>query len=304
VDGSHIRTLLLTFFFRHMRPLIEAGRLYIAQPPLYKAKTKQDERYLATDVELRRYLVEHGLGNIEVVQLGAEGRPAGSWKGAELRALADDLRRLEGLAEQMLPVWSGVDPARVIHAWDGGLLPEHWANVRGTDHFFLGGRELREFLELEKRTVRGELKIHTGPESAVPRDEAHVVTSHLAKRPELQDVLRALEAKGLRFRGGGNWEVRSGKEIEGVRGVLDLARALRRSAQAQVEVQRYKGLGEMNPGQLWESTMDPARRRLYRVHLEDEFLADEIFTILMSTAVESRREYIERHALEATNLDV
>ncbi len=301
VDGSHIRTLLLTFFFRHMRPLIEAGRLYIAQPPLYKAKTRKDERYLASDVELRLYLVEHGLGNLEVVQAGSAGR---TWRDTELRALADDLRRLEDLAEQMLPVWTGIDPAVVIHAWEGGTLPEHWAQAHSKDHFFPSGRELRDFLELEKRAVRGELQIHTGPESPVPRDEAHVVTCHLARRPETEEVLRSLEAKGLRFRGGGEWEVRSGKETRTVRGVLELARALRQSAQSEVEVQRYKGLGEMNPEQLWESTMDPARRRLYLVHLEDEFQADEIFTILMSTGVEPRREYIERHALEATNLDI
>ncbi len=306
VDGSHIRTLLLTFFFRHMRPLIEAGRLYIAQPPLYKAKTRKDERYLATDVELRQYLVEHGLANLEVAQepqAGVSGSGK-TWRETELRGLADDLRRLEDLAEQLLPVWTGVSAAAVIHSWEGGALPEHWAQARGQDRFFPSGRELRDFLELEKRAVRGELRIHTGPESAVPRDEAHVITSHLSRRPEIEQTLRALEGKGLRFRGGGEWQVRTGKESLIVRGVLELAASLRRSAQTEVEVQRYKGLGEMNPGQLWESTMDPARRRLYRVHLEDEFQADEIFTILMSTGVESRREYIERHALEATNLDI
>ena len=169
VDGSHIRTLLLTFFFRHMRPLIEAGRLYIAQPPLYKAKTKKDERYLASDPDLRQYLVEHGLGNLEVLQVPAKEDPAAPrrWSGAELRQLADDLRRLEALADQMVPKWTGVDPARVLRSWDGTALPEHWAWVRGQDHFFQSARELRDFLELEKRAVRGELKIHTGPESSV-----------------------------------------------------------------------------------------------------------------------------------------
>ena len=98
--------------------------------------------------------------------------------------------------------------------------------------------------------------------------------------------------------------MKSGKESEPVEGLLELARTVHRSAQAETDVQRYKGLGEMNPEQLWESTMDPDRRRLYRVELVDEFRADEIFTILMSTGVESRREYIERHALEVTNLDV
>jgi DNA gyrase subunit B len=306
VDGSHIRTLLLTFFFRHMRPLIDAGRLYIAQPPLYKAKTRKDERYLASDADLRQYLVEHGLGNIEVVQLQQpnDPTPERSWKGTELRQLADDLRRLESLADQMLPKWTGVEAARVLKSWDGTALPEQWALARGLDHFFATSRELREFLELEKVNVRREIKIYTGPESAIPRDDADVVTAHVVKRAEVAEALRQLEARGLRFRGGGHWEVRSTREAEVRHDLLGLAAALRRSAHAEVEVQRYKGLGEMNPEQLWESTMDPAQRRMYRVHLADEFRADEIFTILMSAGVEPRREYIERHALEATNLDI
>jgi DNA gyrase subunit B len=288
-----------------MKQLIEAGRLFIAQPPLYKVTTKQDERYLASDADLRQYLVEHGLGRMEIVQHPQGGDPSGMrrWAGTELRVLADELRRLETLADQMMPKWTGVDPRGVLQSWDGTALPEHWAAVRGQDHYFATSQHLRDFLELEKRTRRGELKIYTGPESAVPRDDADVVTSHLSKRPEIADALRALETLGLRFRGGGLWEVHAKERVE-VRNVLELSGALRRGAQSEVEVQRYKGLGEMNPDQLWESTMDPARRRLYRVHLEDEFQADEIFTILMSTGVESRREYIERHALEATNLDI
>src|SRR5262249_52512355 len=160
------------FFFRHMKQLIEAGRLFIAQPPLYKATTKKDERYLASDPELRQFLVEHGLGNIEVVQMPAAGEPATPkrWSGVELRQLADDLRRLEGLADQMMPKWTGVDAVRALSHWDGNALPEHWAWVRGADHFFTTARELRDFLELEKGTARRELRIHTGPESSVPRD--------------------------------------------------------------------------------------------------------------------------------------
>jgi len=306
VDGSHIRTLLLTFFFRHMKPLIDAGRLFIAQPPLYKATTKKDERYLASDHDLRQYLVEHGLGGLEVVQMPRPGEPAElkRWNGVELRQLADDLRRLEGLADQMMPRWTGVEPAKLLTGWDGNALPEAWAQVGGKDMYFATARELRDFFELEKLRVKGDLKIHTGPDSNVPRDDADVVTSHVSKRAEVAESLRVLEAKGLRFRGSGHWEVRNGKETLVVEDLVGLSKSLRRAAQAEVEVQRYKGLGEMNPEQLWESTMDPARRRLYRVQLEDELRADQIFTILMSEGVESRREYIERHALEATNLDV
>jgi len=306
VDGSHIRTLLLTFFFRHMKPLIEAGRLFIAQPPLYKAKTKKDERYLASDHDLRQFLVEHGLGGLEVVQLPRPGEPAEvrRWSGVELRQLADDLRRLEGLADQMMPRWTGMGASALLVGWDGNSIPEHWAHCGGRDMFFATARELRDFLELEKIGAKGELKIYTGPDSSVPRDDADVVTSHVAKRAEVAESLRGLEAKGLRFRGGAHWEVRSGKETQVAEDLVAFSKLLRRAAQSEVDVQRYKGLGEMNPEQLWESTMDPTRRRLYRVHLEDEMRADQIFTILMSEGVEPRREYIERHALEATNLDV
>jgi len=117
-------------------------------------------------------------------------------------------------------------------------------------------------------------------------------------------VLVGLEARGLAFRGGGRFEVQRGKQVTEAGDLLSLAAAVRKSSEGEIDIQRYKGLGEMNPDQLWESTMDPERRRLYRVELEDEFVADEIFTILMSPGVEARREYIERHALEATNLDV
>ena len=306
VDGSHIRTLLLTFFFRHMRPLIEAGRLYIAQPPLYKVKSKKTERYLSSDAELRQFLVENGLDSLEVRQLDDAGQTQRSWTGTELRDLADRMRRLEDVVEKVLPIWTRVSMAQLLHSWEGGPIPEHWAHADGKDHFFATGRELRDFLDLRKALVRGggDLVLYTGPESEASRDQSHVATSHLSARTELQEALQGLEAAGLRFRGGGRWEVPKGKETRVVEGVLELAAALREGAQASVEVQRYKGLGEMNPGQLWESTMDPAQRRLYQVDLRDELKADEIFTILMSTGVESRREYIERHALEATNLDI
>ncbi len=307
VDGSHIRTLLLTFFFRHMRPIIENGRLFIAQPPLYKVKTKKLSRYLNSDAELREFLVEHGLGSLEIEQLDDSGVPDGhQWDGVSVRQLADDLRQLEDLAENLLPAWTGADPSDVLDSWDGTAIPEHWAQLEGVDHYFETGTKLREFLELQKATLNDgrELLIHSGPESQVARDGADVLTCHLSRRADLERVLRSIEEKGLKFRGGGSWEVRSSKGKESVKGLLELGAAVRGCASAEVDVQRYKGLGEMNPDQLWESTMDPETRSMFQVKLEDDLRADEIFSILMSTSVEARREYIERHALEATNLDV
>ena len=305
VDGSHIRTLLLTFFFRHMRPLIEAGRLYIAQPPLYKIKLGKKERYIASDPELRELLVEHGLSSMTIRELPEEGRDVAEWSGPKLREVADALRKLEGVASMCLPIWSRVSPTEILHGWNGDAIPEHWAQTSdGVDHYFDTGDQLREFLELRRGLVEGDLKVHKGPESEFTRDQADVLTAPVLKRADLKAALEELKALGLRFYGGGKWEVEIGKNVKVVDGLMDLANAVNEGAQSEVDVQRYKGLGEMNPDQLWESTMDPQTRRMYQVRLEDELRADEIFTILMSTGVESRREYIERHALEATNLDV
>ena len=302
VDGSHIRTLLLTFFFRHMKPLIEGGYLFIAQPPLYKVKVKSEERYLSSDEELRAFLVDRGMSSLSIHDRNSDK----SWSDTELRELCDELRRLEDLSDKVFPAWTRLAPAELIAAWDGNGVAEHWARVGNQDHYFSNGAELRNFLDLQKVGVpEGEsLKIFTGPDSEVDRDQADVLTCPVGHAHEMNEVLRSLEERGLQFRGGGQWEITGSKDEITADTLLGLAHAVRESAQASVDVQRYKGLGEMNPDQLWESTMDPSTRRLYRVQLDDEFRAEEIFTVLMSTGVESRREYIERHALEATNLDV
>jgi DNA gyrase subunit B len=309
VDGSHIRTLLLTFFFRHMRPLIEDSKLFIAQPPLYRLKTKEGERYISSDAELRRALVELSAHSI-VIRDHGRGR---EWKGPELAELLNDLRRLEDALERAIPLWTRIPPQRLIEASGaaegagaGQHAPMYWAQVRSVDSFFESQAKLREFLELQKVGLRSgeQLLVCDGPESSVTREAAHVTTARLPHAEEVHEVLAQIAARGLQFHGGGKFELVRGKQSIDCANLVELAAAVRKSAEGEVDLQRYKGLGEMNPEQLWESTMDPARRRLYCVQLEDEFAADEIFTILMSPGVEPRREYIERHALEATNLDV
>ena len=302
VDGSHIRTLLLTFFFRHMRPLIEQGMLYIAVPPLYKLKTKKIEEYIASDPELRRRLQELSLDSIEIRDLESDKQ----WAGAELSELLTELSAVEDLVAEAIPVWTRVAASDIIAAWDGEQMPSHWASAKGVDQFFESSTKLGDFLELQKLDLRDdeELLVYDGPDSEMTRDRSHVTTARLRRPEALHEALTALESRGLTFRGGGRWEVVQGKNVIESTNLLELAEAVRKSFEGEVDIQRYKGLGEMNPDQLWESTLDPERRHLYRVEIDDEFVADEIFTILMSPGVEARREYIERHALEVTNLDV
>ncbi|MGD2016552.1 MAG: hypothetical protein PVJ89_00430, partial [Planctomycetota bacterium] len=146
---------------------------------------------------------------------------------------------------------------------------------------------------------------YRGPESNILRQDADIVVTFLRQQQEIEAVLGAIAESGLRFQGDGNFAVRTSKGAEhDCTSLMDLAREVQKGAQSDVDIQRYKGLGEMNHDQLWESTMDPTTRNLYQVTLEDALGADEIFTILMSEGVEARREYIEQHALEITDLDV
>jgi DNA gyrase subunit B len=302
VDGSHIRTLLLTFFFRHMRALIDTGHLYIAQPPLYKLSWKNQERYVTTEPELRAVLIERGVEALTIVDVNS-GR---SWSGASLRELCDELRRLEDAIAGVPAPWASVPIQDFLATYDGARLPSHWARAGGKDHFFHTLEECNDFLELQK-TVLGvgdALRVYDGPDRSFAREDADVVVCHLGHVDETLRVLGNLEKKGLVLRQGGEWRVEGGKEPALCADPLELAAALRKGAQSGIDVQRYKGLGEMDADQLWDSTLDPARRTLYQVSVEDAMGADEIFTILMSDQVEQRRAYIERHALEVTNLDI
>jgi len=300
VDGSHIRTLLLTFFFRHMRELVDEGRLYIAQPPLYKVKHKKTERYVTTDAELREFISEMGLDSLEIYDLTADK----GFDTDELRLLVRELRKLEDLLEASSPSWAEMPLEGLVDRWNGDTLPMHWARIGEEDHFFDTAAELNNFIELQRDLVEGALAVYDGPDSDCTRDNAHIITCHIARHEELKNALVALTRRGVKFQGGGKWRVKTSKGEILPENIVQLARAARSSAQDEVDIQRYKGLGEMDADQLWESTMDPSKRTLYQVDMDDAITADEIFTILMSDGVEQRREYIERHALEVTNLDV
>ena len=300
VDGSHIRTLLLTFFFRQMLPLVEAGFLYIAQPPLYKVSKGRHSSYLVDDKALREYLLELGVAGTKVNDTNANK----SWEATELRELVDILGDLGDQAALALPRWTEMSFDEVVKRYDGKSLPTHWARAKKVDHFFDTKTEYEDFLALQAGMVSGELKVYNGPESGVALAEADVLGCLIAQSKEAAKTLAALEAKGLIVLAGGNFQVETGKDTIECTGVMELGRALQKNAQSGVDIQRYKGLGEMNADQLWESTMDPETRIMLKVTLEDAFAADQIFTVLMGDGVEVRREYIEQYALEVTNLDI
>lgn len=299
VDGSHIRTLLLTFFFRQMPETIERGHLYIAQPPLYKLTVGKKSQYIVDDPSLRKALLERGVEQITVDDRAAKKE----WTGAELKVLLDQLQELQNLVDGAVPAWSETTFTDFLERWDGSHLRPIHAARGANEEFFSTKEELDGWLELQ--AVDGDLKVYRGPDSNVLRQDADIVVTFLRQQQEIEAVLGAIAEGGLQFQGGGNFLVRSSKGAEQeCSNLMDLAKEVQKGAQSDVDIQRYKGLGEMNHDQLWESTMDPTTRSLYQVTLEDALGADEIFTILMSEGVEARREYIEQHALEITNLDV
>ncbi|MDF1838637.1 MAG: hypothetical protein P1V35_12275 [Planctomycetota bacterium] len=283
-----------------MLPIVEAGHLYIAQPPLYKVTKGKNSRYLIDDAALREYLLELGVIGTTVKDLNAEKE----WQGVPLREMTDLLGKLGNLAGRVVPVWASISFDDVVERFNGTSVPAYWAQVDKLDHFFDTKEEYENFLELRKGMVPGELVVYSGPESGVDLIDAQVISSHLGHAKETQETLAALEAMGMILRGGGKYEIVTTKETIDCTGPLDLAKSMQKQAQSGIDVQRYKGLGEMNADQLWESTMDPEVRTLLKVTMEDTFAADQIFTVLMGDSVEVRREYIEQYALEITNLDV
>ena len=312
VDGSHIRTLLLTFMYRQMPELIENSHVYIAQPPLYKAKSGRNERYLKDDAELDRYLLELGMANAEIVS-GRDGNGAASGNGAAPAAVPVSLDRMEELAEEYLAV-SGIRArvARVLfpEVVDAlGRMPQltnDEMSEEGALREWFGG--LEDALRVAPRPFRVELERNGGDSfTALVYARLHGVE---VEREISGDFFRSADYRTL---------IRMSRDLlaplgEGAcvkrgdrsRRVPDFKSAfdwLTTEARRGLSIQRYKGLGEMNPDQLWETTMDPARRRLVQVQIEDAVAADDLFSTLMGDQVEPRRDFIESNALSVANID-
>jgi len=300
VDGSHIRTLLLTFFYRQMRELVERGHIYIAQPPLYKAKLGKEERYLKDEHELNAYMLRQALVDA-ALHPAARREPIA---GETLAELAKSYLLSEAVIERvarwidrdaLVAMLRGVqlDLARreaaeaSAQALAAALAAEGTGNgARVAAHFDSKTERYQARIE---RTRHGNVRV-----TAVDSEFVH--SGDYAQIRQTAEMLRGLVGAGA--------YVQRGEKRQPVRDFGEAMKWLLAEVQKSMSLQRYKGLGEMNPGQLWETTMDPQSRRLLKVQIDDGIAADEIFTKLMGDEVEPRRAFIESNALGVRNLDV
>jgi len=302
VDGSHIRTLLLTFFYRHMHDLVERGHVYIAQPPLYKVKKGKQERYVKDDKELNDYLLQLAVTNAELYV--DDSAPAIS--AAALEDLMQGYLKVQSvmgrlnkrLPQKMLDQLLSV-PALTDEDFKDKEKSQQWANLL-VEKMSLQADPAESFTMSVEETE--------GVVSIVLERALHGIVTRIPIYKEFFNgseykVIRELAAKLDGLLTATAYVARGERKSQAIdfKHVFEWLMAESRRGQS---IQRYKGLGEMNPDQLWETTMDPASRRLLQVTIEDAYTANDVFSTLMGDQVEPRREFIEKNALSASNIDV
>ncbi|MDI6747852.1 MAG: DNA topoisomerase (ATP-hydrolyzing) subunit B [Rhodocyclaceae bacterium] len=296
VDGAHIRTLLLTFFYRQMPDLVDGGHIYIAQPPLYKIKHGKSERYIKDDNELNQYLLTLALDGAALLPR----RDAPAIEGATLEELARSYLTSESIIRRLADF---VD-AEALHALIAGDIAISLADAPAAQ---ASAAALREPLagKLTVNAVYDEKaeawqlrleKMRHGNLRVTTIDEDFLISGDYLQLRKTAQLLAGLI--------GADASVRRGEKAQPVTSFAAAMEWLLNEVERNLGKQRYKGLGEMNPEQLWETTMDPAVRRLLKVQIDDAIAADEIFTTLMGDVVEPRRKFIEDNALYARNIDI
>jgi DNA gyrase subunit B len=295
VDGAHIRTLLLTFFYRQMPELVERGHIYIAQPPLYKVKQGKEEKYLKDDHELNEYLLQSGLKGAQLIT--SEGGEVLEDK--TLRQLAREMFVTEAVIKRLTPLYEEA----VLRA----LLEMPAIDLSDKENTKAAAKQLRDLLPyqceinvvFDKETAVHRLEVNKffhGNLQTMSIDSEFVSTGDYKQIRKTAELLQGLVGKGA--------SVARGEKSRPVANFKEALDWLLNEVRQNLGIQRYKGLGEMNPQQLWETTMDPQIRRLLKVQIDDAITADEIFTTLMGDQVEPRRAFIENNALGAANIDI
>jgi len=285
VDGSHIRTLILTLFYRHMQQLIEGGYIYIAQPPLYRIKKKDWEEYIHTEKEMNAMVLSLAT---KMARLKKKARGSSSFSQKDLENIISNLIAVEQL--ELSLERKGAPFAQYIEAIDEKKkkYPAYKVTVRQRPVFVVDDEELDSYGEIDEL------------------DHIEIYESHEIKKINEELIKRGTSLKDYLPQAKDLFELvhEETKEHIQCNNLKVLLAEVRKIATKGMHIQRYKGLGEMNPDQLWESTMDPRKRTLVRVSVDDAVEADRIFTILMGGQAEPRRQFIQKHAHEVKNLDV
>jgi DNA gyrase subunit B len=317
VDGSHIRTLLLCFFYRQMFGLISGGHVYVAQPPLFRVKSKKDTWYVQTNEEMRQQLLDRGLKDSQL-QLD-RGKKIGGEKMARLASILATMEEaILALERRGISLKAHAQRPRD----EQGRLPVHHVFIAGQEHWFHSAAERDAFLEREEAAGGKELAVAETPQ--VPAEEGNGQPNgkhtqvHMTELHEVRTINSGLASLRTEFsfdidmlipqeRTGSEeprYVLKKGEHEVPLEDLRSLAHAIRELGQKGLTVTRFKGLGEMNAEELRETTLDPANRTLIKVTMQETAAADDMFRVLMGEKVEPRREFIEKHALEVRNLDV
>ena len=316
VDGSHIRTLLLTFFYRQMYDLIKGGHVYVAQPPLFRVRRKKQTYYIQTEEEMREQLLEAGVG--DAVFEPGDGRVIENDDMERLcrtlSALEESLVALERRGISLRGHATRQDPV-------SGKLPVYHVFLGHDEHWFSSRKNLDDFLALQEETSGKELELSdnldgkadekidgngkaTSRLHIVELHEVRSINNHLADLREMGfeiDALLPQERTGVEE---SRYQLRRGETLTGLDDLRGLLSAVRAAGEKGLHVTRFKGLGEMNAEELRVTTLDPENRTLVKITMDDAGAADDLFRVLMGDKVEPRREFIEKHSLEVKNLDV
>ncbi|MFI4911014.1 MAG: DNA topoisomerase (ATP-hydrolyzing) subunit B [Sedimentisphaeraceae bacterium JB056] len=318
IDGAHIRTLLLTFFFRQMPLLFEKEMIYVAQPPLYEVRVKgrKDSEYIISEAQMRKRMTERGLEGTTVTVRGEDNQPISTISEDELAKLMrnmTDIERFVSVLERRGIVFKDF----VDNEYKDGKLPLYRIMFDTKSEYF---NNLEAF-EARYNELNAIVEASTGGDE----QEDIVEAEHTLSREELHEVIRINEINGVMLEKFGlclkDFLLKEEKTVSGElmptkfvvsheedsyesASLVEVAAAIRQLGGRGVEIKRFKGLGEMNADQLWETTMDPTNRVFLKVTIEDAGEADRLFSILMGEDVEKRRNFITEHALEVQNLDV
>ncbi|HLJ97629.1 MAG TPA: DNA gyrase subunit B [Gemmataceae bacterium] len=326
VDGQHIRTLLLTFFYRQMRKLVEDGRIFVARPPLYKVTQKKSVRYVQTAEEMSSELMNRGLQGTRLSILKKTEDTAGDKKGAPIQWEGEPLARLVGILGEMedsLQILErrGLSIATFLNRAGAGGLPVYRVLLGGREQWFTTSAEADAFLRQEQQRLGRDLVVadesaeHGGGNG---QTNGHGETFLRQEFHEVRGINRGLErlrefgldasclVEAPRVAGREpppRFILENGDLHRVLPHLRELVSEIRRLGERGLTVTRFKGLGEMDGEELWETTLDPEKRMLMQVHLDDAFKADEMFRILMGEKVEPRRDFIQKHALEVKDID-